>query len=213
MKNKMEKRTFDFEIEKEERKMVGHAAVFGKPTDIGVRFREQVEPGAFKSSIRKDDVRALFNHNPDYVLGRNTSGTLKMSEDERGLKVSIDPPDTQFARDLGVSIERGDINQMSFAFQVLEEEWIRGEKKDLDLRKIKKVRLYDVSPVTFPAYDSTDIAVRSHELWRKEIDTNEDLEGLADKLAKGILQEERQQPLENFPRINKIKQSRKRRRR
>lgn len=165
-----EVRSFDFSIGKEdgeERKMVGHAAVFGEPADIGGWFREQIEPGAFKSSIKKDDVRALWNHNDDYVLGRNKAGTLKLTEDETGLKVSIDPPDTQVARDLAVSIGRGDISQMSFAFQVQEEEWIRGEGKDLDLRKIKKVRLFDVSPVTFPAYDGTDIAMRSHEAWEK----------------------------------------------
>ena len=166
-----------FEIEndeKESRKMVGHAAVFGEVAEIGGWFREQIEPGAFKASAKKDDVRALFNHDENYVLGRNTAGTLKMSEDSRGLKVTIDPPDTQFARDLGVSIERGDISQMSFAFQVLEEEWIRGEKKELDLRKIKKVRLFDVSPVTFPAYDGTDIGLRSHQEWRKQIDDPEE---------------------------------------
>ncbi len=154
-------------FEKEKRKMVGHAAVFGQATDIGGWFREQVEPGAFKSSIKKDDVRALFNHDPNFVLGRNTAGTLTMSEDETGLKVSIDPPDTQLARDLAISIARGDINQMSFSFQVLEEEWKMGEKKELDLRTIKKVRLFDVSPVTFPAYEGTDIAVRSHDVWKK----------------------------------------------
>jgi len=173
-----EKRTFGFNIEgkeKEERKMTGHAAVFGEATEICGCFREQIEPGAFKKSIKDDDVRALFNHNPDYVLGRNTAGTLRMKEDEQGLRVEIDPPDTQIARDLSTSIERGDISQMSFAFQVLEEEWIRGESaKQLDLWKIKKVRLYDVSPVTFPAYEGTDIAMRSHEAWKKSQDKQEE---------------------------------------
>ena len=164
-----ETRSFSFKIDETEgRKMTGHAAVFNEVAEIGGWFREQVEPGAFKASIKKDDVRALFNHDENYVLGRNTAGTLKMREDDRGLRVDITPPDTQFARDLAVSIERGDINQMSFAFEVLEEEWIRGEKKNLDLRKIKKVRLFDVSPVTFPAYDGTDIALRSHKAWKKE---------------------------------------------
>lgn len=182
--NNKEIRSFSFKIKEdkteqiklfEDRKMVGHAAIFGEATDIGGWFLEQIEPGAFKASIKKDDIRALFNHNPDFVLGRNTAGTLKMKEDKDGLKVEIDPPDTQVARDLVVSIERGDISQMSFAFQVLEEEWIRAEKpKDLDLRKIKKVRLYDVSPVTFPAYEGTDIAVRSHEAWKKEQETAEE---------------------------------------
>lgn len=165
-----EVRSFAFTFANEDgeaRKMVGHAAVFNQPADIGGWFREQIEPGAFKSSIRKDDVRALFNHDPNYVLGRNTAGTLTLSEDETGLKTTIDPPDTQWARDLSVSIARGDITQMSFAFQVLEEEWVRGEGKELDLRTIKKVRLFDVSPVTFPAYEGTDLAIRSHEAWRQ----------------------------------------------
>lgn len=167
-----ETRTFNFEIREnqEKRKMIGHAAVFGEVADIGGWFNEQIEPGAFKSSIRKDDVRALFNHDENYVLGRNKAKTLRLSEDDTGLKVTIDPPDTQFARDLSVSIDRGDISQMSFAFQVLEEEWINGENKKPDLRKIKKVRLFDVSPVTFPAYEGTDIAIRSHKAWKDGID-------------------------------------------
>ena len=169
---------FSFEGEKEERKMVGHAAVFNQAADIGGLFSELIEPGAFKASIKKDDVRALFNHDPNFVLGRNKAGTLTMSEDDTGLKVSIEPPDTQFARDLAISIERGDINQMSFAFSVQEEEWIRGEKKDPDIRKIKKVRLYDVSPVTYPAYEGTDIAIRSHDAWKEEIEKLEQTEEL-----------------------------------
>jgi len=151
----------------EERKLQGHAAVFGQPTEIGGWFREQIQRGAFRSTIQKDDIRALFNHNPDYVLGRNTAGTLALAEDDEGLKTTIDPPDTQFARDLAVSIERGDISQMSFAFEVLEEEWKKGEGKELDLRTIKKVKLFDVSPVTFPAYEGTDIGMRSHDAWVK----------------------------------------------
>lgn len=164
-------RSFSFEYgkEKEEHQLVGHAAVFDQVTTIGDWFNEQIEPGAFRSAIKKDDIRALFNHDPNIILGRNISGTLILSEDETGLKVSINPPDTQYIRDLVLKpIERGDLNQMSFAFQVLEEEWVRGKKpKDMDLRKIKKVRLYDVSPVTFPAYEGTDIAVRSHDEWIK----------------------------------------------
>lgn len=151
----------------ESRKLVGHAAVFGEPTDIGGWFREQIAPGAFADSITTDDIRALFNHNPDFVLGRNTAGTLRLAEDADGLAVEIDPPDTQMARDLAVSIARGDISQMSFAFEVLAEEWVMGEGKELDLRTIKKVRLYDVSPVTFPAYEGTDIALRSRDAWAK----------------------------------------------
>jgi hypothetical protein len=166
-KNK-ESRSFPCEIRMSEdnRKMVGHAAVFNQETDIGGWFREMILPGAFTESIGQDDVRALFNHNPDYIMGRNKSGTLTLTEDEKGLRVEIDPPDTQFARDLAVSIERGDISQMSFGFEIESSddiEWQRGQKGMLDLRKIKRAKLWDVSPVTFPAYEGTDIAMRSHE--------------------------------------------------
>lgn len=163
-----ERRAFSCAIQRdasESRKMVGHAAVFGEPADIGGMFREQIAAGAFGSTIQQDDIRALFNHDPNHVLGRTTAGTLTLTEDAVGLKTVIDPPDTQVARDLAISIERGDISQMSFAFTVLEDEWIRGEGKTLDLRTIKKVQLYDVSPVTFPAYEGTDIALRSRDAW------------------------------------------------
>jgi hypothetical protein len=165
--------------------MVGHAAVFNQETDIGGWFREMILPGAFAESIGQDDVRALFNHSPDYVLGRNKAGTLMLTEDEQGLRVEIDPPDTQFARDLSVSIERGDISQMSFAFEIKDSkdvDWERGGKGMLDLRKIKRAKLYDVSPVTFPAYEGTDIAMRSHDAWQKENAPAEETETARRKL-------------------------------
>jgi len=171
-RNKMEKRAF--EIEKLEvrkakdgkRTITGHAAVFNKIADGGW-FREQVAPGAFKDSIGKDDVRALWNHDPNFVLGRNTAGTLRLTEDERGLAIEIDPPDTQAARDLLVSIERGDVSQMSFGFTTVRDSWERN-KDDKDLRTLEKVQLWDVSPVTFPFYKDTDVAVRSHEQWQQQ---------------------------------------------
>jgi hypothetical protein len=107
-------------------------------------------------------------------LGRNRAGTLKLSEDERGLKIEIDPPDTQFARDLMVSIERGDISQMSFGFETIKDSWERSaEGNNLDIRTLEKVRLWDVSPVTFPFYKETDVAVRSHEAWQQTLNEPE----------------------------------------
>ena len=88
-----------------------------------------------------------------------------MGEDRQGLTVKITPPDTQFSRDLQVSMKRGDIDQMSFGFQVLEESWRHGEDGEPDVRTLEKVRLFDVSAVTYPAYKGTDVAVRSHEKW------------------------------------------------
>jgi len=169
---KIEKRTVKFNLEKREDegkppRLIGHAAVFDEPTPI-MDFHEVVSRGAFRESIKQDDIRALFNHDPNHVLGRNTAETLRLKEDDKGLFIEIDPPDTQFARDLMVSMDRGDISQMSFGFQVLKDEWTREEGKP-DLRTLKKVRLFDVSPVTFPAYDGTDIAVRSHAAWIKSL--------------------------------------------
>ena len=141
------------------KKLHGHSAVFNMLADMG-SFYEQIAPGTFSDSIAGDDIRALWNHNSDYVLGRNKAGTMRVWEDEMGLAIEIDPPDTQWARDLQVSIGRGDVSQMSFGFVVLDQAWEErdGEK---DLRTIKKVELWEVSPVTFPAYANTDVALRS----------------------------------------------------
>jgi uncharacterized protein len=143
--------------EGEKPKLIGHAAVFDTPAEI-YGFEEVIRKGAFADAIKKDDVRALWNHNPDYVLGRTKSGTLRLSEDDIGLAIENDPPDTQWARDLMTSMQRGDVDQMSFGFIVDEEKWSKREGKP-DLREILKARLFDVSPVTYPAYEETDIQV------------------------------------------------------
>jgi len=141
----------------EQRMLKGHAAVFNKFTEL-YGFKEKIAPGAFASTLDAD-VRALFNHDPNIVLGRTKNGTLRMEEDKRGLAVEIDMPDTTIANDLTVSIERGDISQMSFGFRVLREEW--DEKPKTPVRTLHEVELFDVSPVTFPAYPQTKVAVRS----------------------------------------------------
>jgi len=165
--------------DKKQRTLIGHAAVFNTYADIG-RWEERILPGAFSDAIGRDDVRALFNHEPNLILARNNSKvqTFRMHEDERGLAVEIDIPDTQLGRDLEYHVERGDIDQMSFAFSVNNKDenyvkWIRSDDKDIkDKRDIIKVsKLWDVSPVTYPAFDTTDISVRSYEEWKKRTDT------------------------------------------
>jgi HK97 family phage prohead protease len=138
----------------------GHASVFDTPYTLW-GFDEQVARGAFKKSIREADVAALWNHDPNVVLGRKKSGTLRMAEDDRGLHYEVDLPDTQAARDLYTLIQRGDVYQSSFAFEVVKESWDypKGEDKGLPLRTLREVRLYDVSPVTYPASPSTDVDV------------------------------------------------------
>ena len=140
----------------------GYASVFDSwSEELGGNspFRERVVKGAFEETIQNDDIRALFNHDPNYVLGRNKAGTLTLEEDEKGLKVRIVPPDTQWAKDLLVSIKRGDITQMSFGFTVILDRW--SYEDNIDVRELLKVKLYDVSPVTFPAYAQTECGVRS----------------------------------------------------
>lgn len=140
----------------------GHAAVFDSWSETlgGIfPFKEKVRKGAFAESIGRDDIRALFNHDPNYVLGRNRAGTLELVEDDVGLRVRITPPDTSWANDITTSIRRGDISQMSIGFVVEDDEWSSSD--GIDTRELKKVRLFDVSPVTFPAYTATDVGVRA----------------------------------------------------
>lgn len=179
-KKRIERRNFPVEelraITTEDglRHIVGHAALFNTLSDDLGGFREKIDPGAFTETIVNDDVRALRNHNSDYVLGRNKSKTLMLSEDQRGLKIDVVPPDTQWARDYMTSIDRGDVNQMSFGFETLSDRWemIDGN----EVRTLMKVRLFDVSPVTFPAYPDTEVALRSLEEHRKaeEVESQND---------------------------------------
>lgn len=145
----------------EARTLTGYAALYNSETRIGSFFREVIEPGAFRAALaRQDDVRALFNHDANVVLGR-TPRTLVLEEDARGLRYTVTLPDTQAGRDLWTSVQRGDISQSSFAFSVDAEEW-RDQKAPMPLRVVKDVHLFDVSPVTYPAYDETSVSARSH---------------------------------------------------
>lgn len=137
----------------------GHAALFNSPADSGWGWSEQVAPGAFAHAIQTDDVRALFNHNPDCVLGRNKSKTLALQEDQEGLYFEVEAPSTTWAADLVTSMQRGDINQMSFGFSARKAEW--DYSVDPPLRTLIEVTLYDVSVVTFPFYGDTEAQVRS----------------------------------------------------
>ena len=158
-----EERTVEFQelrvADDETGTITGHAAVFDKLSlDLGF-FREKIDPGAFTKSLKTADVRALFNHNPNFVLGRTKSGTLSLEEDNRGLAVSISPPDTSYARDLRASMKRGDIDQMSFAFETVVDKW--DESTNPPTRTLMEVKLLDVSPVTFPAYPQTNVKARA----------------------------------------------------
>ncbi len=141
--------------------ITGHAAVVNKWSEDLGGFREKISRGAFGDRLG-DDVRALFNHDENIVLGRTASGTLELKEDRKGLKFSVDAPDTQLVRDMVLSpIKRGDVDGASFGFIVAEDEW-RERKDGMVERTITKFeRLFDISPVTFPAYPDTAVATRS----------------------------------------------------
>ncbi|OQC18840.1 MAG: Caudovirus prohead protease [Deltaproteobacteria bacterium ADurb.Bin072] len=153
----------EFRIQQKENeplKIIGYAARFNELSEEMWGMREKIAPGAFTEAIGKSDVRALWNHDPNYVLGRTKNGTLQIREDEQGLFYEVTPPDAQWARDLVESIKRGDVDQSSFAFTVDVEQW--DESGNPVVRTIVKVReLYDVSPVTYPAYPTATSGVRS----------------------------------------------------
>ncbi|MEY2363238.1 HK97 family phage prohead protease [Lysinibacillus capsici] len=140
----------------------GYAAVFNSPTDIWGMFTEIIAPGAFADAIASnDDIRALFNHDWNNVLGRTKSGTLRLSEDARGLKFEVDLPNTTLARDLSESLKRGDISQCSFGFVPTSETW--DYEPEIPVRTINTVELHEISVVSIPAYEDTEVSLRSKE--------------------------------------------------
>lgn len=150
----------------------GYAAVFNSRTWIGDPtwgFWEQIAPGAFRDSIKSDDVVSLFNHNIDLLLGRTTSGTLRLSEDEKGLLSTTDLPDTQLGRDLAVQVARHDVDGMSFSFMVAPGDGERWEilPDGSELRTVLKTSLFDTSPVVMPAYTDTTASMRAAQLGRR----------------------------------------------
>ena len=122
--------------------------------DLG-GFRERIAPGAF-ADVLDADVRALLNHNPSEVLGRTKSGTMRLFDEQRGLRFEIDVPDSPLGESVKAAVKRGDIDGASFRFQVGEESW------DGDLRTVKSVKsLHDITVATYPAYPDSSVELRS----------------------------------------------------
>lgn len=171
-RGKLEVRT----AEDGKRTLDGYGAVFNEETVIGggmLGFREKVAPGAFTDSIKVDDVRGLFNHDANFVLGRNTNGTMRLAEDGVGLHYEIDVnADDPDAVGVAAKITRGDVSGSSFAFTVPQDGdvWDFTEVKSgkLPLRTIVRATLYDVSPVTYPAYPQTYVSARAKDMAQSE---------------------------------------------
>ena len=156
----------------------GYAARFNsRSEDMG--FRETIEPGAFDKSLRsRNEIKAFINHDTNLVIGSTRSGTLQLSEDDKGLADTISLPDTSYARDLSVSSKRGDVTGQSFGFSVVRDEW----SKDYSQRRLLEVRLHEVSIVTgFPAYAATTVNVRA--VARLAYRAEQDAETLADAIT------------------------------
>ena len=160
--NQMEKRIFNIETRVDSTEdgrdlVVGHASVYDSRSNNLGGFYEFIERGAFTEElIANSDVRALINHDPNLILARNTSGTLNLTADERGLKYEFEMPETSYGKDLAISMKRGDISQSSFAFTVAEDEWSTDAEGN-NIRTIKKIaELFDISSVTYPAYSHAE---------------------------------------------------------
>lgn len=156
------------------RTITGMGAVFYRKDDPGTEYVlfpgvvERIMPTAFDRALSEnDDVRGLYNHEPDNLLGRTSNGTMRLAKNRRGLSYEIDPPDTELGKSVTTLIDRGDINGSSFSFHVTDERW--GKEDDLEVREIRGVKLYDVGPVTFPAYAATSATARDAE-WRSSYD-------------------------------------------
>jgi HK97 family phage prohead protease len=147
------------EMESDKLMVSGYAARFNSITELYDGLQEQIATGAFSSSIG-GDIRALWDHDTRLVLGRTKNNTLKLSEDSIGLRFDLEINDTTFGKDTYKLIKRGDISGVSFGFRVKDEEWKRLDK-DTVLRTIKDVELFEISPVTFPAYRDTEVYARS----------------------------------------------------
>ena len=175
MKGKIERRHFVAEgLEIREidgqKRIAGHAAVFDSLSlDLG-GWRERIASGAFTDTLRDDDQVALWSHDSALVLASTAGETLELNEDNTGLAFVFSPADTSAGRDTIVLIERGDVRKMSFGFRAIRESWAynrEAEGADRYVRTVEKLRLYEISPVAFPAYPDTDVGTRSFEQFRE----------------------------------------------
>ena len=181
----IERRTFTGEVRmntgeegEEKRTVEGYAALFNVESQLMWDFVEVIEPGAF-DNVLEDDVRALFNHDANLVLARN-NGTLELWVDEKGLGYRFEAPRTTVGDDLLENLEKKIITQSSFGFRVEETSWdeiVTDDDSIKHIRRIRKIKeLFDVSPVTYPAYLTTEVSLRNFENHKKEKPQNNDLE-------------------------------------
>ena len=180
----MEKRIFNIENRFETREdgqevVVGYGSIWNSRSENLGGFYEYISPDAIsQETIDKSDVRALINHDPNLVLARSTAGNLSLSVDEKGLRYEFSIPETSYGKDLAINMKNGNINQSSFAFTVGSDEWSTDEEGN-DIRTITSIeKLYDVSPVTYPAYSQAEsdlvVAQRALAIYKENKEIKEE---------------------------------------
>ena len=191
----MEKRIFNIENRFETKEdgqevVVGYGSIWNSRSENLGGFYEYISPSAItEETIAKSDVRALINHDPNLVLARSTAGNLNLSVDEKGLRYEFSIPETSYGKDLAINMKNGNINQSSFAFTVGSDEWSTDEDGN-DIRTITSIeKLYDVSPVTYPAYSQAEsdlvVAQRGLAMYKENKEIKEEENDLvARSLAK-----------------------------
>lgn len=168
----MERRSVSSRYSSEGRKLIGYAAVWDSPTEIreaGRTFTEVVRRSAFTRTLDgSGDVLCCFNHDPAKLLGRTASGTLTVTPDEHGLRFEVELPDTATGNEVRTLVERGDLTGASFTFSVRSDKWNGSTRELID------VDLFELGPVAMPAYQQTEIALRSRANWyRKKLELYE----------------------------------------
>jgi HK97 family phage prohead protease len=176
MKNNLEYRAYmmeDVKVDKDKRTIVGRAIVYNSMsnelrTSTGDKFKEVIMPGALRESLANNDILAFKEHNPAYLLGRKSAGTLSLEDRADGLYVKIDVPETSYGNDTLISAERGDLRGFSFGFNTPKSRnYIRSGEK---IREIESLNLREVSVVANPAYNETTLSVMRNEDFVENLD-------------------------------------------
>ncbi|WP_252187865.1 HK97 family phage prohead protease [Anaeromonas frigoriresistens] len=161
----------------------GYVVQFNKRSKVMWDFVEVVAKGAFRNSLKENVIKALWNHNHDYVLGSTKNSTLKLREDDYGLKFELDLPSNTWGKDCYESVSRGDVDGVSFGFFVREDEWEYIDDEDLYKRTLLEVDLFEISPTPFPAYEDSQASCRSFENFKTELEEKENKELRKRKLS------------------------------
>ncbi len=160
------------EDEEGNRTVSGYAVKWEKRSHVlgfFFKFREQFKKGAFVESLNNDDQRFLWSHDTSKVLGRTKNNTLRLHEDEVGLRFELDLPDTTLGDDTYKTIKRGDVDGVSFGFKVEDDE-VQEPDDDMVLRTIKKAKLLEVSAVAFPAYPDSEVSARGYDPLKERVE-------------------------------------------